>query len=235
MTPREFVISESIQAPTGNDGRYEYRVWPRPGHPAIAILNSNWPLVAAERRSDIYLVHAASDRILVKLRSGRRLEIKRREGDVGRIQYWTMPFTSEFPLTASGRHRLAGALSLHGDLPRAASLSPAHLLAAIDARDGRVFPQTVRKSRMLFRNGGCRAEICRVAVGGWTGRTVALEAPDLPSIALAIDPLHLGTLANRSYGDALSRLFAPHLERRGTPLDRPGLLVRTQLQEKKSQ
>ena len=73
MTSPGFVISARPEAQARTGGRFEYRIWPRGGHPAIAMLNAGWPLVAAERRSDIYLLHAASDRMLVKLRAGDRL------------------------------------------------------------------------------------------------------------------------------------------------------------------
>ncbi len=227
MMSRGFVLSASLQAENRGEDRFEYRIWPRAGHPAIAMLNAGWPLVAAERRSDIYLVHTGCDRTLIKLRSGDRLEIKRRDADVGAIQHWSMAVSAGFPLAAGGRHLLAGALGLHAGLPEVAGLSAAHLLATIDAQGGRVIPRTVSKSRLVFRSGVCRAEICRVAVGGWTGRTVAIESADLPSIVRALDGLHLGSLPNRSYGEALMRLLSPASMPRG-------LLVHTQVQERSS-
>ncbi len=225
MTPPGFVISGRPQAQARAGGRFEYRIWPRAGHPAIAMLNAGWPLVAAERRSDIYLLHAASDRMLVKLRAGDRLEIKRREADMGAIQCWSMPVSEGFPLTAAARHGVARALDLPAGLPEVAGLSAAHLLAAIDAQGGRVIPRTVRKSRLVFRSAGCRAEICRVAVGSWTGRSVALDAADLRRIAQALDHLRLGSLPNRSYGEALMRLLVPEPAARG-------LLVHMHIQER---
>lgn len=220
MIPRDFVLFEARRTPDLPEGRYEYRIWPGSGHAAIATLNGAWTVTSAERRSDIYLLHAASDRALVKLRSGDRLEIKRRGRDAGSIQHWSMPLSTEFPLKAPDRDRLAEALGLHRMLPEEAGHSAAHLLSDLATRDGRVIPRTVTKSRLLFRTSGCRAEICRVGVGRWSGQTIALEAEDLPSIARAVDHLHLGSLPNRSYGDALLRLVAPHA--RGN-----GLLVRT--------
>ena len=227
MTPPGFVMSGRPEAGARAGGRFEYRIWPRPGHPAIAMLNAGWPLVAAERRSDIYLLHAASDRMLVKLRSGDRLEIKRRGADTGTIQHWSMPVSDGFPLSAAARHGAALALGLPAGLPEVAGLSAAHLLAAIDAQGGRVIPRTVSKSRLVFRSGGCRAEICRVAVGGWTGRTVAVEAADLPGIAQAVGQLRLGSLPNRCYGEALMRLLAPGPAARG-------LLVHMHIEERSS-
>ena len=215
MTPPGFVISGRPQAQARAGGRFEYRIWPRAGHPAIAMLNAGWPLVAAERRSDIYLVHAASDRMLVKLRSGDRLEIKHRGPDMGAVQHWSMPVSDSFPLTAAARHGAALALGLPVGLTEVAGLSAAHLLAAIDAQGGQVIPRTVSKSRLVFRSEGCRAEICRVAVGGWTGRTVAVDAADLPGIVQAVDQLRLASLPNRSYGEALMRLLAPEPAARG--------------------
>lgn len=227
MTRPGFVIAGRPAAPADPAGRFEYRIWPRAGHPAIAVLNAGWPLIAAERRCDIYLLHAQADRMAVKLRAGDRLEIKRREGNAGAIERWSIPVSEGFPLTAAGRLRVSAALGLSVGLSEVAGLSAAHLLAAIDAQGGRVIPRTVSKARLVFRSGGCRAEICRVTVGGWTGRTVALDAADPSTIARGIDTLRLGSLPNRSYGEALMRLLAPD------PLPR-GLLVPTQSEERSS-
>ena len=201
-----------------DNGRFEYRIWPRLTHPAVSILHRSWPLVDAERRADIYLVHASSHRALVKLRDGDRLEIKRRGDCVGSVEYWTMPISAKFPLATAESDALTDALALPEALPADASLSPAHLLAALDARGRPVVPkvvsQTVRKSRLLFRSGLCRAEVCRVVAGGWARLTVALEAPDIPSIAAAIEELHLGVLPNRSYAEVLVNLADAQTDRR---------------------
>jgi hypothetical protein len=206
MIKTGFVVHSSARRSTPPDGRYEYRIWPRLTHAAISHLHRTWPLVAAERRSDIYQLAPQSDRLLVKLRAGQRLEIKRRTRDVGTIQHWTMPVSTEFPLGPRHRRALAEALDLSGGIAVETAQSPAHLLSALGAQGSGVVSQTVRKSRLLFESGGCRAEICRVAADGWTGLTIALEAAELPSIALAIEDLRLGTLPNLSYGDMLGRL-----------------------------
>jgi len=209
MTDAGFVIYRVRSQTAPPEGRYEFRVWPRSPHPAGSALQRFWPQVGAERRTDVYLVHAASDLLLVKLRDGQRLEIKRRGHDVGSVQYWSTQFSTGFPLAAQERAALAEALDLTRGLSADAALSPAHLLATLDARAELVVPKRVRKSRLLFLSGACRAEVCRVAVGSWTGLTIALEAPDLPSIAVAVDDLRLGSLPNRSYGEALVRLANP--------------------------
>lgn len=220
MTDTAFVIRRSRPRAPPDRGRFEYRVWPRVPHPAVSLLLRDWPQTGAERRSDIYLLHPAGDRTLVKLRGGRRLEIKRRDADVGTVQHWTMAGSAEFPLAPAVRGELAAALSLPADLPQAAGRSPAHLLAALAGAGARVVPQTVDKSRLLFREADCRAEICRVSFAGWRGVTIALEAKGLPSIAAALDDLHLGALPNRSYGEALLRhgiLQTPRRRLPGTP------------------
>src|SRR6056297_2156956 len=206
MTETAFLIrSRTRRSATQQQGRFEYRVWPGSSHAAVSLLHRLWPFTDAERRSDIYLVHPASDWMLTKLRGGRRLEIKRRDSDVGTVQHWSMPISAEFPLTPARLGDLAVALSLRGALPASAGLSPAHLVAELAALNTKVHPQTVQKSRLLFQNGRCRAEICRVSIAGWKGLTIALEATDLPAIAAALDDLHLGTLPNRSYGEVLMR------------------------------
>src|SRR6056297_85298 len=98
MTGAGFVVLAARRGAGPRDGRYEYRVWPRQPHPALSRLQRTWPLVAAERRSDIYLLPTAPGRALVKLRDGERLEIKRRTHDVGTIQHWEMPVSARFPL-----------------------------------------------------------------------------------------------------------------------------------------
>lgn len=214
MTGTAFVIRRSRRSTPPPESRFEYRVWPKSPNVAVSLLHRFWPLTDAERRSDIYLVHPGSDRTLIKLRDGKRLEIKCRESDVGTVQHWTMPVSTEFPLTAARLSDLTGALALRSRLPAAAGLSPAHLVAELDALDVPVVAQTVQKSRLLFGNGSCRAEICRVSVAGWRGLTVALEAATLPGIATALDDLHLGTLPNRSYGEVLVHFASLQTRRR---------------------
>lgn len=217
MTDPGFVVYRFRTAGDPGDGRFEYRVWPRLPHPAVSILHSSWPLIGAERRTDIYLATAFSDLDLVKLRDGRQMEVKRRGEDAGPLQFWTMPMSRPFPLPSPALASLADPLGLPAQLPPEAAQSPAHLLVEIDAMEAAVVPRTVRKSRLLFRQGGCRAEICRVSLSGWTGLTVALEAEDRDSMRAAVEALALDLLPNRSYGEVLIRLFDPQPERRGLP------------------
>lgn len=211
--PAAPVVRDRRGPPDG--GRYEYRIWPRLSHPAASILNGRWRQVAAERRTDVYLLHPASDRVLIKLRGGLRLELKTMLRRVGTVEYWTMPLSSDFPLAPSARRGLAGALGLRGGLPGTSGLTPAHLIAALPAS---VALLSVRKSRLLFRAGACRAEICRVAADDWTGHTVALDAPDVPAMAHALDALALGSLPNRSYGEVLAQLRGLSTAPRRLPL-----------------
>ena len=206
MSRAGFVVHRPRRESSEPVARYEYRVWFGAADPAVSRLQCRWTLVAAERRSDIYLLGPEPGRVLVKLRDGHRLEIKRRMHDVGTIQLWTLPVSTGFPLAAGHRATLGDALGIDGGLSPETGLSPAHLLSAFGAEGTGLISRTLRKSRLLFERGGCRAEICRVAAGGWTGLTVALEGTDLPEIALAIGDLGLGRFPNRSYGDILQRL-----------------------------
>lgn len=228
MMGADFVCHAPGRAAEAQGGRYEYRVWPGPEHPALSRLHRGWPLVAAERRSDIYLPGPNPDRRLAKLRNGRRLQIKARGRDLGALQHWSMPVSADFPLSATARGALAEALGLRVRLEAESGRSPAHLLSALGAAGDGVMSFRLRKSRLLFERGGCRAEICRVATGGRTGLTVALEgaAPDL--VAQAIDDLGLGGHPNLSYGDMprhlarprrvpLRRLIPVHIEERRDP------------------
>lgn len=226
MTGAGFVVQSAGRAPGPPDGRYEYRIWPQRLPSAVSRLQHGWPFVAAERRSDIYLLQPKSDVVLVKLRNGQRLEIKRRKRDVGTIQHWTMPVSTGFPLGVSDREALSEALVPRGELDVESGLSPAHLLAALRAQAPAMVAQPVRKSRLLFGDGDCRAEICRAVVGDWAGLTVALEAASLPSIAHSIDDLQFGRFPNRAYGEVLGPVFGPRPAR-------PGLLIHAQPHERR--
>lgn len=178
MTATRFVIRRSRRNNDPPEGPFEYRVWPRMSHPAVPRLQRGWPLVSAERRTDIYLLNGDSDRMLTKQRNGERLEIKVRSADVGSVRHWSMPVSTHFPLDAAQRADLARALRFRDGLGAEAGLSPAHLLAALSAREPGGAAQSVRKSRLSFQRRNCTAEICRGAVAGWAGLTVALESPD---------------------------------------------------------
>lgn len=189
-------------------GRYEFRVWPRETPLAAAILQKSWPLVGGERRSDIYLLTERSTEMLVKLRAGNRLEVKRRARDVGPLQYWTHQAFPMFPLSRPAMRGLADALGLP-PLDLDAGMSPGHLVARLGEWAPAVLPVTARKARLLFRRASTRVEICHVAVAGWTRLTLAIEDPDPDSALAAVEGLGLGHLPNRSYGDMLGRRRLP--------------------------
>jgi hypothetical protein len=228
MTGVDFVVFAARRRAATPDGRFEYRVWPAHGHPALSRLQRAWSLVAAERRSDIYLLPATRGRTLVKLRDGDRLEIKLRTHDVGTIQHWEMPVSARFPLGRRHRVDLAEALALPDGLDAETGRSPAHLLAALGDAVPAVTAQTVRKSRVLFEHRDCRAEITRAAAGGWSRLSIALEADALPAIAMALDDLRLGDLPNLSYGAVLGPLFGP-----SAPW--PRLLIQARSEERRPQ
>ncbi|WP_296643393.1 hypothetical protein [Roseinatronobacter sp.] len=185
-------------------GRYEYRVWPQDAPPAVALLQQFWPLVGAERRTDLYFLTDQSPVKLVKLRAGNRLEVKRRDHDLGPLQHWTHQAYPEFPLSRPALRALAGALGLTRLLPEAGQ-SAGHLVASLGNAVPAILPMTVNKSRLRFRVGSSRAEICRVTIAGWSRLTLAVEESDPDSALATLDALHLGHLPNRSYGDVLCR------------------------------
>ncbi|HKL46768.1 MAG TPA: hypothetical protein VJ906_11075 [Roseovarius sp.] len=185
-------------------GRYEFRVWPHDMPQAAALLQQSWSLVGAERRKDLYLLTENSPLRLVKLRSGNRLEVKSRRLDHGPLQHWTHHAYPLFPLSRTALQALAESLDLTG-LPPDAGRSPGHLVARLGDMAPAILPMTVSKSRLLFREGSSRAEICRVTVAGWSRLTLAIEDPDPDSALARLDVLRLGHMPNRSYGDVLSR------------------------------
>lgn len=188
----------------GATGRYEFRVWPHDLPQAAALLQQSWPLVGAERRTDLYLLTQSSPLRLVKLRAGNRLEVKYRDRDLGPLQHWTHHAYPLFPLPLKALRALAEALGLTG-LTADAGRSLGHLVARLGNTAPAVLPMGVSKSRLLFRKGSSRAEICRVTVSGWSRLTLALEDPDPDSARAVIDALRLGHMPNRSYGDVLCR------------------------------
>src|SRR6056297_1350271 len=185
-------------------GRYEFRVWPHDMPQAAALLQQSWSLAGAERRKDLCLLTEHSPLTLVKLRAGNRLEVKSRGLDHGPLQYWTHHAYPLFPLALTALQALAESLSLTG-LPSDAGRSPGHLVARLGETTPAILPMTVSKSRLLFRAGSSRAEICRVTVAGWSRLTLAIEDPDPDSALATLDALRLWHLPNRSYGDVLCR------------------------------
>lgn len=185
-------------------GRYEYRVWPQDAPPSVALLQQFWPLVGAERRTDLYFLTEQSPVKLVKLRAGNRLEVKRRDHDLGPLQHWAYHAYPPFPLSRPDVRALAGALGLTRLAPEAGQ-SASHLVAGLGDAVPAILPMTVNKSRLRFRAGSSRAEICRVTIAGWSRLTLAVEDSDPDSALATIDALRLGHLPNRSYGDVLCR------------------------------
>jgi hypothetical protein len=216
MTSFAFVIREATLQSPSKQGRYEYRIWPRRTPPIVPALQRDWALDGAETRGDIYLLSSNSAIALVKLRDGRRLEIKRRGQDCGNLQHWWVVLSEDFPLPPSALRQLAIALLIPDPLPQTACLSPAHLLAALQKFDDNFETLTVRKSRLSFRQVSCRAEITRVVWANRTGLTIALEDPDPSHAERAIQALELGHWPNRSYGDVLCA--RPLLTTKPTPM-----------------
>jgi len=190
------------------DGRYEFRIWPSHWPRAAALIQKFWLLAGAERRSDIYLLTSCSPRRLVKLRAGNRLESKRRGSDLGVLQYWTPHPYPMFPLSRETMRQLARELEV-APLPDESGISPGHLVARLGRTAPEVRVETVCKSRLLFRNGSTRAELCRVAVADQTRPTLAIEDPDPESARRTLDLLGIGHLINRSYGEMLCRRVLP--------------------------
>jgi len=171
---------------------------------AVTVLQQSWPLIGAERRTDIYLLTERSPWRLVKLRAGNRLDVKRRGHDYGALQHWRYNAYPLFPLSRADLWSVARALGLTDLMPDAGQ-SPGHLVAQLGQVAPAILPMTVNKSRLLFRKGSSCAEICRVTVAGWSRLTLSIEDPDSDSARAARDALHLGHMPNRSYADVLCR------------------------------
>lgn len=132
-----FVVREPGRAAPAPDARWEYRVWSGAMHPAVSHLQRVCALRAAERRCDVYLLGPDPARVLVTLRDGQRLEIKRRLQDLGRVRHWTMPVSTGFPLAPDARAALAEGVDLRDALAPETGLSPAHMLVQLRTDEGR--------------------------------------------------------------------------------------------------
>jgi len=203
MSSPAFAILSAASDASPADGRYEYRVWPHRPVPAVSALHRDWVLESAEKRADIYLLGPNMTKSLVKLRNGTRLEIKQRGPDHRGLQYWLVALSQDFPLSSSALRSLEAALMLIQSLPIEAGLSPAHLLAFLSQNAETIKPQIIRKSRLLFRQGSCRAEIARVGLGNLSWMSLALEDADPGAAGLVVNTLALGHMSNQSYGDFL--------------------------------
>lgn len=204
MTSCTFVILDSVGSAPVQEGRYEVRVWPRKLIPAVPSLQTEWRLVSAETRADIYLLTPFSPHRLVKLRGGTDLEVKRQHADHDGLQYWTVPTRLTFPLSHRALDRLAIALAAPRGLTPDAGLSPAHLIAALTTSNPHIKPEFIQKARLLFQRGTCRAEITRASWANQSRLTVALEGKDPDLVSAEVRRLKLHDLPNLSYGDVLS-------------------------------
>lgn len=203
MTSFAFIIREPDFVAPSNQGRYEYRIWPRRTPSIVTALQQGWALDGAEARADIYLLGSNSSNALVKLREGCRLEIKRRGQDFVGLQHWRVALSDDFPVSPSALKHLSAALLIPNLPMQTACLSPAHLLVALSRLRADLETLTVRKSRLSFRDKSCRAEVTRVVWANQTRLTIALEDPDPAHAAGAVKALGLDRWMNRSYGEVL--------------------------------
>lgn len=197
-----FLLIADTAPRQADQGRFEFRVWPRVWPDATILMQKYWPLVGAERRSDIYLVTPCSPFCLVKLRGGTQLETKRRGRDVAALQSWTHEAIGPFPLAPLVVRALARDLQVAG-LPPDAGRSPGQLVACLSSPATRVHSVPVRKSRLIFHGDETRLEICRVVIAGRTRLTLAIEASDPDRALRTVDALGIGHMPNLSYGDVL--------------------------------
>jgi len=185
-----------------DQGRFEFRVWPRVWPHAVILMQKYWPLVGAERRSDVYLVTTRSPLCLVKLRGGTLLERKQRGRDIAALQCWTHESFGPFPLAPPVVRALASDLQVAG-LPPDAGRSPGQLVTCLRTQATAVRAVPVRKSRLIFRKDDTRLEICRVVIAGRPRLTLAIEDSDPDRALKTVDALGIGHLPNLSYGDVL--------------------------------
>lgn len=212
MKETEFILFGHTTRTAHPTGRFEFRSWFDENPPAVGLLQRHWDLTGTEVRSDIYLLSSLSAFHMVKLRDGKQLEIKIRGADAPPLQYWRMPVSASFPLTEDDLLNLETALGLPTPLDHTAAASPAHLLACFAESALPLRITSVRKAKMLFRQGSCVAEIATIKHNGIRSLTVAIDDPDYQSALTAVEELGLVDYRNLSYGEALAPLSLPSFE-----------------------
>lgn len=212
-----FVLQEPSEAANPVSARYEYRAWFGSVPHSVERLQRSWTFTRAERRTDIYLLSPRQPLTLAKLRDGERLEVKRRLRYEGPHQVWANRRFSVFPLSSEEVERFAGLTGIEAQAPALDGRNAGNFLTSLIAVSAPIEPVAVRKSRLLFKQGDCQAEITRVQAIDFHAITLAIEAYDRSSADRAVRSLHLNSLPNMAYGEALWRGMSGDRDLRSGP------------------
>jgi hypothetical protein len=175
------------------DERWEFRVWTRTEEAAEKLARLAPEEAGAAYRTDTYLL-ISDDRLLVKIRSGQRFEVKRLLGTDGSLQHWRMECSLPFPLSGEG---------LPAAFPERRYETPPDLFKSLGAETPIV---PIRKHRRRYVLDGAEAEVTSVISGQARFDTVGIEAPQQEACRRTADLLGIGDLPNTDYGAFLRSL-----------------------------
>lgn len=177
---------------------YEYRAWPDDADRLRPVIAGRFRPRKEESRRDDYLlpVCQASEAFLPKIRGGRLFEIKQRLSRENGIEVWKRVTSEAFPLDPA-LSPLLSRIYPGAELGARDLDTPGHLLGALASH---VFLCPTRKKRVLFKKGGCKAEITTVEAFGLKCETVALECRRPGPVREFLEHLPDKPLPNTSYG-----------------------------------
>ncbi|MFN3818264.1 hypothetical protein [Blastomonas sp.] len=185
-----------------NTARFEFRCWPVATSRAPPLQDLLGP-AAPERRTDLYVVLPRRTDLLCKLRDGERLQIKTLAARDGRLECWTMPLDSAFPLDQATRQLCSELLGAPPD--QIAAASSAAFVQRMQQAGVAIMP--MRKTRRQAMVDGVKLESTLARAQGRLRWTVALEGRDAPALATCIGMLGLSGLPNESYAVWLADLL----------------------------
>jgi hypothetical protein len=164
----------------------------------------DWLLHAEhDSRTDIYALMQHQPDLLVKLRGGKRFQIKRRLARTGLLERWDMPFDAPLPLGGKDYNEINRHIG--SQLQGADGQDKSRLLLALAYHGTRLFRLT--KYRRQTRRHGVRIELTLVATGaGAVGTSIALEGSTAAPMLTAIMQLGVSAMANIDYGSWLTGL-----------------------------
>jgi exopolyphosphatase/guanosine-5'-triphosphate,3'-diphosphate pyrophosphatase len=183
--------------------RWEWRVFGDGFETAEAVFAELTP-GPVEETEELYLVSPAD--VTVKVRFG-LMDVKvLREVDADGLERWEPVLKLPAPLSAAD---VAAVLDALGVVPPPATRDSYTLDEFVaEFGTGDVRAVEVRKRRVRYAIGGCKAEMTEVTAAGRPTRTIAVESEDAAAVIAAVRRLGLDAVANTSYPRALAALAA---------------------------
>ncbi|MBA4225561.1 MAG: hypothetical protein C0456_02930 [Hyphomonas sp.] len=186
----------------------EYRAWPDQDDALAATIRRHFQSRHREDRTDDYLlpVSRCSLSFLPKIRAGKKFEIKQKIRTEGAIEIWRRILSESFPLHPNAQ-RVLEAVYPGARFSGGALDTPGRLVGALMPN---AFICRVRKTRLTFRKGACKAEITQIEALGKETLTVALECSKLAPLADYLQKQGSSLLPNIDYGTWLRAQLKRH-------------------------